>query len=107
VKADNFYCIIADETSDNSCIEQLSFCLRHVNDDFETFKEPVGSHQVVLLIWDSGMKSMLTLENYGPMKVQKTANTLNPDDTQARPVILTSMHKDLRAYTSAQWRKIL
>lgn len=46
VKAKNFYDIIADETSDSSCMEQLSFCLRHVNDDFETFEEFVGLYQL-------------------------------------------------------------
>ena len=46
VKENNFYGILADETSDINCMEQLSFCLRYVNDEFETFEEFVGLYQL-------------------------------------------------------------
>lgn len=41
-----FYSILADETSDLSCMEQLSFCLRFVSDEFETVEEFIGLYQL-------------------------------------------------------------
>lgn len=43
---DQMFSILADETSDISCKEQLSFCLRYVDDNFDCCEEFVGLYQL-------------------------------------------------------------
>ena len=45
IKASHFYSIMADETADVSNIEQLSFCIRSVDSNFNVSEDFIGLHE--------------------------------------------------------------
>ena len=45
IKSSDFFAIVADETKDISGIEQLSFCMRWVDEDFTIHEDFIGVHQ--------------------------------------------------------------
>ena len=40
--AGKYYSIMIDETTDNSTVEQMAFCLRNVDDNFDVHEEFMG-----------------------------------------------------------------